>query len=123
VKIFTISRDWSVFVLEDDAKRIDWFKERLPEAVFSTNAEDALRVLATTSFRAIFLDHDLTFADAAFPDAKPTSGVRVASFLKSAGFQGVVVIHSVNERGAAKMKLHLPNAHIAPFGTFELKYN
>jgi len=36
------------------------------------------------------------------------------------GFKGMVVVHSVNEAGAKAMKSYLPQARVAPFGTFEL---
>lgn len=119
--MFTIPREWNVFLLEDDAKRISWFKKRVANLVLATNAEDGLRILSERSFEAAFLDHDLTFDDAAFPDARPGSGVRVAHFLEKKGFEGLVVIHSVNECGAGKMKSYLPSAHLAPFGTFDVK--
>jgi hypothetical protein len=33
----------------------------------------------------------------------------------------MVIIHSVNEDGAQAMKSYLPQARVAPFGTFELE--
>ena len=36
------------------------------------------------------------------------------------GFQGIVVIHSPHEEGAAAMKKYLPEAKLAPFGDFEV---
>jgi hypothetical protein len=33
----------------------------------------------------------------------------------------MVIIHSVNEEGAKARKTYLPQARVAPFGTFELE--
>lgn len=52
---------------------------------------------------------------------KPGSGVRVAYFLAQIRFAGRVVIHSVNDEGAAEMKYWLPDAEVHPFGTFEIE--
>jgi hypothetical protein len=114
-----VPKDATVFVLEDDQQRMARFNEWIPNARFASNVEDALPILALLGEDAVlFLDHDLCFADAAYPDARPGSGQRVAKFIASIGFRGSVYVHSVNERGAAAMKKHLPQAVLAPFGTF-----
>jgi hypothetical protein len=71
------------------------------------------------SLDVVLLDHDLEWGDVA--GQKPGSGVRVAHFLAKSGFQGQVVIHSVNESGAAHMKRLLPQATVAPFGVFSIE--
>ncbi len=114
-----IPRAWNIFILEDSHERIRWFRERIPEATIVSTAEDALAILSQRSFDFCFLDHDLCFNDAAFPDRRG-SGERVAHYLAQKGFAGRVVIHSVNEIGAMKMKSCLRHARIAPFGTFEV---
>jgi len=114
-----ILRAWGIFILEDNDQRIQWFRERLPQATIALTAEDALAILSQGSFDFCFLDHDLCFNDAAFPD-RPGSGERVAHYLARKGFGGGALIHSVNEIGAMKMKARLPQAQIAPFGTFEV---
>jgi len=40
--------------------------------------------------------------------------------LAESRFEGIVVIHSKNEEGAAAMKKYLPNAKLARFGSFEI---
>lgn len=118
---FTIQAKWLVLVVEDDPMRIEWFKSRIPSALFVDSAEGAIMLLQDQpGIDAVFLDHDLNFADAAFPNLRPGSGVRVARHLAQLKFQGFVVIHSVNEAGARAMLSHLPAAHAAPFGTFEI---
>ena len=114
-----IPRAWNVFILEDSHDRIRWFLERIPKATIVSTAEDALATLSQRSFDFCFLDHDLCFNDAAFPDRRG-SGERVAHYLAQNGFVGRAVIHSVNEIGAMRMKARLHQAQIAPFGTFEV---
>ena len=65
-------------------------------------------------------DHDLDFRDAAFPE-QAGSGQRIAHYLAKRGCRSVVVIHSVNQNGSDKMKSLLKQAHVAPFGTFEIE--
>lgn len=45
----------------------------------------------------LLLDHDLCFEDAAFPDAGPESGQRVARFLAATRFQGSGSTDAVGE--------------------------
>jgi hypothetical protein len=116
-----IPRAWNIFILEDSHERIRWFRERIPEATIVSTAEE-LRTHWPSSLRGhstCFLDHDLCFNDAAFPDRRG-SGERVAHYLAQKGFAGRAVIHSVNEIGAMKMKSCLRHARIAPFGSFEI---
>ena len=117
---FHIPKDWPVLVVEDSPARTCWSRERMPQAVFVSNVEDALQVLDKTVFRVVFLDHDLNFRDAAFPE-QVGSGQRIARRLAQIGFDSVVVIHSVNEVGTNRMKALLRQAHVAPFGTFEIE--
>jgi hypothetical protein len=85
------------------------------------DAESALNLLATNLFRVAFLDHDLGFMNAAYPDRLQGNGKEVARYMTRTSFPGLVVIHSVNESGAGAMKKLLKNATLAPFGTFEIK--
>ena len=48
------------------------------------------------------------------------TGKEVARFLANKAFQGIVIIHSRHEEGAAAMKKYLANASLAPFGTFDI---
>jgi hypothetical protein len=67
-----------------------------------------------------FLDHDLGFLDAAYPGRLHDNGKEVARYLAIKKFPGIVVIHSLNEVGAQAMKRYLPQAHIAPYGSFDI---
>src|ERR1700758_399318 len=100
---FHIPTDWHVLVVEDTEDRISWFRQRMPKAVFAKTAEAALRALSQQEFKVAFLDHDLHWMDADNSIFKGT-GKEVARFLAQKGFQGIVIIHSRYEEGAAAMK-------------------
>jgi CheY-like chemotaxis protein len=121
VKTFHIPDDWLVLVLEDTEERISWFRERVPQAVYVTTADAAVRELSRHTFRAVFLDHDLEWMHAADNAIVKGTGKEVAMHLKKASFQGIVVIHSKNEDGARVMLKILPRAKVARFGEFEIR--
>jgi CheY-like chemotaxis protein len=116
---FHIPTDWPVLVVEDTEDRISWFRKRMPKAVFAKNAEAAFRALRQQEFKVVFLDHDLHWMHADNSIFKGT-GKEVARFLAEKGFQGIVIIHSKHEEGAAAMKKYLANARLAPFGSFDI---
>ena len=116
---FHIPTEWPVLVVEDTEDRISWFRKRMPKAVFAKNAEAAFRALEQQDFKVIFLDRDLHWMHADNSIFKGT-GKEVARVLADNGFQGIVIIHSKHEEGAAAMKKYLANARLAPFGSFEI---
>ena len=118
---FYIPTRWNVLVVDDCPERGKWFRARLPKCVLAPTAKKALVLLRRYKFNVIFLDHDLHWMHAADVTA-PGSGQDVARILAHMKFQGVVVIHSKNETGAAAMKHILPNAHVARFDSFEIHY-
>ena len=105
--------------MEDTEDRISWFRQRLPKAVFAKNAELAFQALNRQQFKVIFLDHDLHWMHADNSIFKGT-GKEVARFVAKQEFQGIVIIHSRHVEGANAMKKYLPNARLAPFGSFEI---
>ena len=70
-------------------------------------------------FKVIFLDHALHWMHADNSIFKG-AGKEVARFIAKNAFQGIVIIHSKHEAGAAAMKKYLSNARLAPFGSFEI---
>lgn len=86
----------------------------------ATTARAALEILAAESFDLVFLDHDLSFMDAGFPDRQFDNGKEVARYLAITKFAGRVVIHSKNEDGVKAMKKALPAADVARFDEFEI---
>ncbi len=116
---FHIPTDWPVLVVEDTEDRISWFRQRVPQAMFAKTAEEALRAFSQSDFKVLFLDHDLHWVHADNSIFKGT-GKEVARLVAERGFQGIVVIHSKNEIGAAAMLKFLPSAKLARFGSFEI---
>jgi hypothetical protein len=116
---FRIPSSWRVFVLDDCEDRISWFRQRMPQAVFAKTSEAALEILSEGTFDAAFLDHDLTWMDAGFPERKHGNGKEVARFLAIRRFRGVVVIHSRSDQAEVMAKI-LPGAHVVKFGEFEI---
>lgn len=118
---FRIPSAWPVFVLDDSDQRLTWFRQRLPQAVFAKSASEARGILEKNEFKIVFLDHDLGFLDAADPHRLYDNGKEVARFLAIRKFEGIVVIHSLNEVGAKIMQGYLSQARLEPFGTFDIE--
>lgn len=116
-----IEADWPVLVVEDSLDRVRWFTERIPWVHVATTAHDAIRRLDSQHYRAIFLDHDLGFLDAADPTRLHHNGKEVARYLAFKKYEAVIVIHSLNPIGAEAMKKTLPQAHVMPYGTFDVE--
>ena len=116
---FTIHPNWKVLVLEDTPERIAWFKERLPNAVYVTTAENAIDRIRRHTFNVVFLDHDLHWMHADNTIVKGT-GKEVALYLKKIDFPGIIVIHSKHDEAADVMRNILPNAKRARFEEFEI---
>jgi len=117
---FKIPADCRVFVLDDTQDRLDWFRERLPAMRWAKTAKAALEILSTEQFDFVFLDHDLSFMDAGFPDRQHGNGKEVARYLAYSKFAGRVVIHSKNEDGVKAMAKILPGAEVARYEEFEI---
>src|SRR5215469_1791538 len=117
---FHIPNEWPVLVLEDSGDRIEWFRERIPQATFARCSEDALEALRSDTCRVVFLDHDLHWQHAADNSIVKGTGKEIALALDRSNFEGIVVIHSKNEAGVAAMARYLPQAKLARFGEFEI---
>jgi hypothetical protein len=115
-----------VLVLDDDFKRLEWFQGSVRDSTghaptCCTTVDALIQELEEHKFDVVFLDHDLCWQDAAYSERKHGNGKEAARYLAWMGFRGTVIIHSVNEDGAKAMKANLPEATVAPFGTFELE--
>jgi hypothetical protein len=118
--VFRVPANWRVFVLDDTEERLQWFRQRCPGMRQATTAAAAIEILGKEHFDLVFLDHDLSWADAGFPDKQFGNGKEVARYLAITKFAGRVVIHSKNEDGVAVMKKALPQATVARFDDFEI---
>lgn len=110
-------------MLDDTQERLFWFRQQLRGVASyreAKTADRALEILSTEQFDLVFLDHDLTWEDAGFPDRQHGNGKEIARYLARTGFAGRVVIHSKNEDGVAVMAKLLPAATIARFDSFEI---
>lgn len=120
---FCVPENSRVFVLDDTQDRLNWFRGRLRGIARLRDAKTAKRaieILSEETFDLVFLDHDLSFMDAGFPERQFDNGKEVARFLAIAKFAGKVVIHSKNEDGVRAMKKVLPGATVARFDEFEI---
>lgn len=108
-----------VFILEDNAERIAWFRQQLPSATIVETVADAKAVLETKTFDVYFLDRDL---GGQVYTADANSGHEIAQWLAAHGNAGDnVVIHSWNAPGAQRMNALLPHARRQRFGTFTIE--
>ena len=98
-----------VLIVEDDETRCAWFRERLRGSQLDVTCDvaTAIRWLGERDYRAVLLDHDLTeehyFSNE--PDDERT-GYAVARWLAdnpSAQREALILIHSLNYTGAARM--------------------
>lgn len=118
---FHIPTGYRVFVLDDTQDRLDWFRKRVPQMREAKTAREAMEILAAETFDIVFLDHDLSFMDAGFPERQFGNGKEVARYLARTKFAGRVVIHSKNEDGVKVMAKLLPTAAIARYESFEIE--
>lgn len=118
---FHVRRDWRVFVLDDTEDRLRWFREHLPGVTVRTakSAREAISILEAETFDLVFLDHDLSFMDAGFPDRQFGNGKEVARYLAIKKFAGRVVIHSHADAASVMAKI-LPQAHRCRFDSLDL---
>lgn len=123
-QVFQVPDHWRVFVLDDTEDRLRWFRKRLPGMREAKTAEQALEILSTEQFDLVFLDHDLSWEDAGFPDRQHGNGKEIARYLARTNFAGRIVIHSKNEDGVKVMAKTLRSAHLEPtiarFDSFEI---
>lgn len=94
----------------------------MPNMRCAKTADAALEILSTETFDMVFLDHDLSFMDAGFPERQHGNGKEIARYLARTGFAGKIVIHSKNEDGVRVMAKTLRAAEpvIARYESFEI---
>jgi CheY-like chemotaxis protein len=118
---FHVPDHWRVFVLDDTEDRLRWFRQHLPGVTVRTakTAREGIAILEAESFDLVFLDHDLSFMDAGFPDRQFGNGKEVARYLAIKKFAGQVVIHSHAEVASVMAKI-LPQAQRCRFDALDL---
>lgn len=117
-------------VIEDSARRISWFRSKLPIAntVYATTPEAAVEAVsvAVLDYDVVFLDHDAVniFWNEEDKDEAKSTFIYAARKLAMRGFSGTVIIHSFNEPGARRMDSllwHTADTHIWKFGMFDIE--
>jgi hypothetical protein len=116
---FNIPRSWSVLVLDDSEDRISWFRQRLHNVKFAKTSAAAIDLISQHNFKVAFLDHDLHWMDAGFPNRQHGNGKEVARYLAIHAFDGLVVIHSRSGQAEAMARI-LPHAKVSRFGDFDI---
>ena len=101
----TRGRQLRRLVLDDDPLRLAHFRERLPGCVTVSTYADAIAALRGRRFSEVYLDHDI---------ASVRTGADVAAWmathLPARKRPRLVVVHSVNKRGALDMRTTLEAA-------------
>ena len=105
-----------VFLLDDDPRRHEWFRERFKGDFISVAAdvEGARQLLRANSYDAIFLDHDLLpehYESTGHDDER--TGYAIASWLaRHPEFQraSTILVHTRNADGAMRMVEQLRGA-------------
>ena len=116
---FHVPSHWRVFALDDTEERLSWFKAKIPTVRFAKTCDEALEILSSETFDLVFLDHDLSWMDAGFPNRQHGNGKEVARYLARTHFPGKIVIHSRSDQAKVMAKI-LPQATVVPFGEFDI---
>jgi len=114
-----------ILILEDDPKRIGWFKEFTEghRADFVEDAVLAIMAVHRIKYDVIFLDHDLD-ERVYVPSEEPNTGYQVAKAIPSSiNNDTIVVIHSHNDAGVKKMASVLKSFHFLPFYVLSMVHN
>jgi len=113
----------NIFILEDDPRRKEVFKEwfKNEDFIIVEDADAAIELLSKNKYDFIFLDHDLD--GRVYVDSKEhNTGYTVAEAISGTLNKTTrVVIHSHNTVGAALMLSVLSEnkAEYMPFGSFD----
>ena len=116
-----------ILVIEDDHRRIRWFKDQLTgrcDLDIFENAKPGIKAVKAKKYDMIFLDHDL--GNRIFvPSEDSNTGYQVAKILKETPNKDThVIVHSFNPEGTDNMVAVIgKNASKKPFGTFKIKFD
>lgn len=114
----------NILILEDDPKRIRLFMDHLNiqgnYVIVTGQVEEAKELLSSDkTFDMILLDHDLD-GRVNVPSEEPNTGYQLAKWIAENNIQfGDCIVHSYNDKGAAKMVEVLPQATWRPFALKE----
>jgi hypothetical protein len=112
----------SIFIVEDDLRRIGWFVNKLGVRIVGIHdkpklAISALEALNINEIDMFFLDHDL-----GGPFEPPfTEEIAEYMFKQDPQIGKRTIIHSCNPAGARNLEAILPGSLILPFGSFNIE--
>ena len=109
----------NIFILEDNPDRIRKFRQMTigHNVVFSSNVEEAKKILDQELFDVILLDHDLdgrVFVD----PSEPNTGYQLARYIadNSIPYKRIIT-HTLNPAGTASIAEAIPGIEIIPYLT------
>jgi hypothetical protein len=125
--IIYVAQSARVYIVEDNAERIAWFRAKLGDRIVGLTADpdlatEQLDKLDAKTLDAIFLDYDLgpeQTKDSTIT-SKPVVEYLNERFTRRAD-QGRIIIHSQNVPGARWINALLPGAIRLPFGDFDIQ--
>lgn len=100
---------YHIFLLDDDVRRHDWFKQRFAKdhIDIAETVSEALELLKSASYDALFLDHDLLpeHYHAEEHDDEHTGYAIAAWLAENPGYQAssTITVHTRNADGAMRM--------------------
>lgn len=97
-----------IFIVEDDQRRVGWFRTWLPEDMRLVHARSGGRALGViqrdrTAFSGIMLDHDLQQQAISASDANISGSVVIRAIMQFIAPNVPVMIHSMNPGKAITM--------------------
>lgn len=97
-----------IFIVEDDQRRVDWFRAWLPQDMRLIHARSGGRALGViqrdrTAFSGIMLDHDLQQQAISASDANLSGSVVIRAVMQFISPNVPVMIHSMNPGKAITM--------------------
>ena len=97
-----------IFIVEDDQRRVDWFRAWLPKDMRLVHARSGGRALGViqrdrTAFSGIMLDHDLQQQAISASDSNISGSVVIRAVMQFMSPTVPVMIHSMNPGKAAIM--------------------
>lgn len=97
-----------IFIVEDDQRRVDWFRAWLPKDMRLVHARSGGRALGViqrdrTAFSGIMLDHDLQQQAISASDSNISGSIVIRAVMQYLSPEIPIMIHSMNPGKATTM--------------------
>lgn len=120
-----IPHDNAVLVVEDNGRRIEWFRAKLgPNTFYATTPEEGVSLVGSRKYNCIFLDHDCSDVMVTDPYGWDQTFRPVVKKIKEVYGDALptIVVHSMNPVGAKWINDAFRNhGHVWPFGKFNVE--